>query len=113
MISNIYGLATPVFYTAVFLPCALLGGKHYEKAMKIFAGIETLLDESASTWTAGQPFSVLSLAPALPLLTNLEDQVGRFVFSFRFVFGVYAFSATSLVVVRSFLYLSVSKPLLT
>ncbi|GAA5885756.1 hypothetical protein JCM6882_007555 [Rhodosporidiobolus microsporus] len=108
-LTNFGGVGAPVIYAAIVLPLGVLGGVHYRNALDLLQQIDNLLLASASTWTPGTSFNILTLAPGLPILEKMEDEVASFVRWFRATFVFYALTAALLViylVIVAFLHLS-------
>ncbi|GAA6001307.1 hypothetical protein JCM10207_006601 [Rhodosporidiobolus poonsookiae] len=95
---NAFGIALPVCYAAALLSLGIIGGGHYSAALHRYQDLEGLLQTSASTWTEGATFSVFSLAPALPVLEELQSEMNSFLRWFRIVFAYYAATAMLLVI---------------
>lgn len=99
--ANILGPLVPSVYTVVLLVLAIPGGRHYAQAIDVARQVENELLQRAASWREGQPFSVLSLAWAMPLLQKEAAFFTDFLESFRAVYTFYAVSAAVLVAVRT------------
>jgi hypothetical protein len=100
LISNVYGVFTPIVYFSVLIPIAVIGGNNYKEATNGLTEIRAMLESSESSWNEGDTFSILTLAPALPLFNKLEANVGQVVVFFRAAFVFYSITAILLVIVR-------------
>ncbi|GAA6013469.1 hypothetical protein JCM11491_006092 [Sporobolomyces phaffii] len=106
---NIVGIASPIVYLAVLLPLGIIAGRHYAASQHTAGLIKRLLHEAADNWTPGTSFSIAELAPGLPLLDLLVEQIGDLVEGWKAVFMFYAVTAILLfipITTISFLYLS-------
>ncbi|BGP39602.1 hypothetical protein JCM10449v2_003553 [Rhodotorula kratochvilovae] len=95
--SNLFGLATPVVYIAALLPLAVIGGHSYSASIRTLQEIERLLAQASAGWTPGDAVSIISLAPALPLLDEMVDNINVFLRYFRIVFIYFCVTAVVLV----------------
>jgi hypothetical protein len=101
LVSNVYGLVSPAVYLAVLVPLAVRGGQYYQQAIVSFSEIDETLVKAESSWTPGTAFNILSLAPALPLVAGLQEDVNQFVVFCQGVYTFFAITAASLVIVTS------------
>lgn len=90
---NFLGIASPVVYLAILLPLGIIAGQRYGESHHTAVRIKRLLAEEAQTWTPEIPFSVSDLAPVLPVLDHLVNQITGFVFWWKAVFMFYLITA--------------------
>lgn len=106
---NILGIASPIVYIAILLPIGIIAGRHYADSQRTATAIKALLAASARSWSPSTPFTLAELAPGLPLLERLVEQVEGLMGWWKAVFMFYAVSAVVLLIpisTISFLYLS-------
>ncbi|BGP55086.1 hypothetical protein JCM8202v2_002681 [Rhodotorula sphaerocarpa] len=97
-LTNLLGPLVPVVYAAILLAFAIPGGTHYAHAIEVAREVDAQLLERASNWQPGQPFSILNLAWAMPLLQREAAYFADFLDSFRRVYALFAVTAALLVI---------------
>lgn len=100
-LTNLLGPLVPVVYAAILLAFAIPGGTHYAHAIEVAREVDAQLLERASNWQPGQPFSILNLAWAMPLLQREAAYFADFLDSFRRVYAFFAVTAALLVIVST------------
>lgn len=90
-------ITIPTIFTASVVPLCSLATHHFSRLMDYFGELDRFLADGAATYTGR--FSILSLAPAMPVLEALEAELRPFLRWFKATFAVYAGFAAFLTLV--------------
>ncbi|GJN88955.1 hypothetical protein Rhopal_001926-T1 [Rhodotorula paludigena] len=92
-------ITIPTIFTASVVPLCALATHHFSRLMDHFGELDRFLADGAATYTGR--FSILSLAPAMPVLEALEAELRPFLRWFKATFAVYAGFAAFLTLILS------------
>ncbi|GAA5942024.1 uncharacterized protein JCM15063_004274 [Sporobolomyces koalae] len=97
-VTNAVGIGAPVVYSSILLTLGILAGRRYHDGQTTLDDINTILAEAAQNWTPDATNLTNELAPVLPLLNVLVEQISQFVRWWRAVFLFYLITALLLLV---------------
>ncbi|GAA6061798.1 hypothetical protein JCM10212_004854 [Sporobolomyces blumeae] len=88
-IVNIVAVTAPVVYLVAIVPVATITGRHFQNAIETYVEIDAILDDAASSWVSPAALNIAKLAPALPLVANLEEVQSSLTRGWSWTYGLY------------------------